>query len=67
MAVRPDPIGPIPEAPVRLAPAARPTGSRFLQMRDARGEHAELLPTVSVKGLKSLRHVRSRFFTAGDC
>ena len=37
MAVRPDPSGPIPEAPVRGAPAARPTGSRFLQMRDARG------------------------------
>jgi hypothetical protein len=59
MAVRPDPSGPIPEAPVRGAPAARPTGSRFLQMRDARGEHAELLPTVSLNPLNPLNSLNS--------
>jgi len=35
--LRPDPIGPIPEETVRVARAAFPKGSRYLQMRDALG------------------------------
>ena len=37
MSVRPDPIGPMPEETARVAHAAFPKGSRYLQMRDALG------------------------------
>jgi len=37
VSLRPDPIGPIPEETVRVARAAFPKGSRYLQMRDALG------------------------------
>jgi transposase len=35
--LRPDPIGPVPDETVRVARAAFPHGSRYLQMRDALG------------------------------
>jgi transposase len=35
--LRPDPIGPVPTETVRVARAAFPKGSRYLQMRDALG------------------------------
>ena len=37
MSLRPDPIGPVPAETVRVARAAFPKGSRYLQMRDALG------------------------------
>jgi transposase len=37
VSLRPDPIGPIPEETVRVARAAFPKGSRYLQMHDALG------------------------------
>jgi transposase len=35
--LRPDPIGPIPDATVQVARAAFPKGTRYLQMRDVLG------------------------------
>jgi transposase len=35
--LRPDPIGPIPDETARVARAAFPKGSRYLQMRDVLG------------------------------
>lgn len=37
MSLRPDPIGPVPEETARVARAAFPKGSRYLQMRDVLG------------------------------
>lgn len=37
MTLRPDPIGPVPAETARVARAAFPKGSRYLQMRDALG------------------------------
>jgi len=37
VSLRPDPIGPVPDETARVARAAFPKGSRYLQMRDALG------------------------------
>ncbi len=37
MSLQPDPIGPVPDETVRVARAAFPRGSRYLQMRDVLG------------------------------
>ena len=37
MSLRSDPIGPIPDETARVAGAAFPKGSRYLQMRDVLG------------------------------
>ena len=37
MSLRPDPIGPVPEATARVARAAFPKGSAYLRLRDTLG------------------------------
>jgi transposase len=60
MSLRPDPIGPIPEATARVARVAFPKGSAYLRLRDTLGtiytdaDFAALFPCESSASLSQI-------------